>query len=80
MTRVYVIANSDGLVLSKQGEWLDLNKLKHAVYSTDYDVMLNELIERNQKHIEERLKVCPCDTDEKQRPKSIIQLRESTTC
>ncbi|RMA82184.1 hypothetical protein [Umboniibacter marinipuniceus] len=70
MQTVYCIQRGDGLFYAKQ-QWLALAQLKQAFHSSDYDVVLNELIEYNSKHINERLAVVACRTDEKGRPTAL---------
>jgi len=74
----FVIVNDTNHVLSKQGEWLELSKLKHAFSALEKDVVLNELIERNQKHVDERLFVRECSLDEKGRPQTLLTERVPT--
>ncbi len=80
MKSLFVIVNSDGDILSKQGEWLNVAKLKHAYSSSERDIALNELIERNQKHVDERLFVRECSVDDKGRPKDLMPEREQSQC
>ena len=67
-----MIVNDQDEVLSKQGEWLEIKKLKHAFCHAEKDIVLNELIERNQKHVDERLFVRECSKDDKGRPDTLI--------
>lgn len=70
MKAVYCIQRSDGLFYAKQ-LWIELAKLRQAFHSSDYDVVLNELIEYNSKHTNERLAVVACSADEKGRPTAL---------
>lgn len=80
MAKAFVIVNSQHQVLAKSGEWIAPTKLKQAFYTDAYDVALNELIERNQKHIEERLSVVACTVDERGRPIALVEAGDLSEC
>ncbi len=68
MTEVYLLQNNEGLLLSKQWEWLDI-ATHSSWYHTEYkDEALNTRLELTIKHPIMRINIIKCPLNDKGHP------------
>ena len=62
MSSVFIIQNSEGLFLSRQGEWVGSDEASSLFKSPHQDQAINELFEASSRHITLRAKVVSANT------------------
>ena len=68
MKTVFVIHNSEGTFLSKQGQWVSPVEASTVWRSPHHDVALNHMIEANAREIMLRLQIMSCPLSERDVP------------
>ena len=68
MTEVYLLQNNEGLLLSKQWEWLDIASHSSWYYTEYKDEALNTRLELTIKHPIMRINIIKCPLNDKGHP------------
>ncbi|WP_347330056.1 hypothetical protein [Marinimicrobium locisalis] len=68
MSELYILRNQEGYFLGKQKDWLD-GRDRGALYKTPHkDEAVNQMVEISARDFEQRIRVLPCEADEKGLP------------
>ncbi|MGD8175177.1 hypothetical protein [Marinimicrobium sp. ARAG 43.8] len=68
MTELFILRNQHGYFLGKQKDWLD-GRDRNALYKTLHkDEAVNQMVELSAKDFEQRIRVVPCEADERGLP------------
>ncbi len=68
MSELYILRNQEGYFLGKQKDWLD-GRDRGALYKTPHkDEAVNLMVEVSARDFEQRIRVLPCEADEKGLP------------
>ncbi len=77
MNQIFILQNQDKLFFGKNKEWLDGYDASNLFKTIYKDEAINQMVEISAKDYQQRVKIIPCDADEKGLPCIDIEIMPS---